>query len=113
MMVQTLIQCSVYAVLVTWVRCNAHKSFIKTFSTPHGGGGPGCGPVGVRKGLEHLLPCPKVVKEGDTYKVQTQGEGDIHVGAYLGNFGVAVKAYSYILSLGKREYKDGRSISNT
>lgn len=58
-----------------------HINLHKTFSTPHGGGGPGCGPVGVRKGLEHLLPCPKVVKEGDTYKVQTQGEGDIHVGA--------------------------------
>lgn len=82
-----------------------HINLHKTFSTPHGGGGPGCGPVGVRKGLEHLLPCPKVVKEGDTYKVHTQGEGDIHVGAYLGNFGVAVKAYSYILSLGKENIK--------
>lgn len=82
-----------------------HINLHKTFSTPHGGGGPGCGPVGVRKGLEQLIPCPKVVKDGNKFKIETKGEGNIHVGAFLGNFGVAVKAYSYILSLGKENIK--------
>ena len=46
-----------------------HINLHKTFSTPHGGGGPGSGPVGVRKGLEQFLPVPKVEKDGDTYKI--------------------------------------------
>src|SRR5690606_6132227 len=44
-----------------------HYNLHKTFSTPHGGGGPGSGPVGVRKGLEDYLPAPRVEKDGDTY----------------------------------------------
>lgn len=78
-----------------------HINLHKTFSTPHGGGGPGSGPVGVRKGLEQFLPKPKVVKNGDKYAIETGGEGDIHVGAFLGNFDVDVKAYAYILTLGR------------
>ena len=82
-----------------------HINLHKTFSTPHGGGGPGCGPVGVREGLERFLPKPKVVKNGDMYEIETGGEGEIHVGAFLGNFDVAVKAYAYILSLGRENLK--------
>ena len=77
-----------------------HINLHKTFSTPHGGGGPGSGPVGVRAGLEEFLPKPRVVKNGDRYEVVTDGKG-IHVGAFLGNFCVDVKAYTYILTLGR------------
>lgn len=80
-----------------------HVNLHKTFSTPHGGGGPGAGPVGVRKGLEEFLPSPHVVKEGDHYSVCH--DHACHVGAYLGNFGVILRAYTYILSLGKENIK--------
>ena len=63
-----------------------HINLHKTFSTPHGGGGPGCGPVGVRQGLEMFLP-------------------NINVSTFHGNFGVMVKAYAYIMSLGKENIK--------
>ncbi len=67
-----------------------HINLHKTFSTPHGGGGPGAGPVGVRKGLEHLLP----------------GESEISVGPYHGNFAVLLRAYAYILTLGREHIKE-------
>lgn len=82
-----------------------HINLHKTFSTPHGGGGPGSGPVGVREGLEQFLPKPRVIKNGDKFSIE-QGEGEhISVGAFLGNFGVIIKAYAYILSLGKEYIK--------
>ena len=77
-----------------------HINLHKTFSTPHGGGGPGSGPVGVRKGLEHLLPSPRVTFDGECYHIERDADA-ISVGAFLGNFGVIVRAYAYILSLGK------------
>lgn len=80
-----------------------HVNLHKTFSTPHGGGGPGSGPVGVRKGLEQFLPAPHVVKENDSFRVDSDRFN--HVGAYLGNFGVILRAYTYILSLGKEYVK--------
>lgn len=82
-----------------------HINLHKTFSTPHGGGGPGSGPVGVRSGLEQFLPKPRVVKNGDKYEIETCGEGDISVGAFLGNFCVDVKAYAYILTLGRENIR--------
>ncbi len=84
-----------------------HINLHKTFSTPHGGGGPGAGPVGVRKGLEHLLPNPRVVKEADgrfTVKPEDRSLGSIST--FFGNFGVLLKAYAYILSLGKENLKN-------
>lgn len=79
-----------------------HINLHKTFSTPHGGGGPGSGPVGVRKGLEHLLPNPRVVKKDDgTYDVVYADDSLGQVSGTLGNFAVAVRALSYILSLGR------------
>ncbi len=81
-----------------------HINLHKTFSTPHGGGGPGSGPVGVREDLRPFLPVPRVVKEGETYRIETEGKG-ISVGEFLGNFAVAVRAYTYILSLGKENIK--------
>ncbi len=80
-----------------------HINLHKTFSTPHGGGGPGSGPVGVRKGLEGFLPSPHVIKEGDKFTLAEDLFN--HVGPYLGNFSVIVRAYTYILSLGYENLK--------
>jgi glycine dehydrogenase subunit 2 len=82
-----------------------HVNIHKTFSTPHGGGGPGSGPVGVRKGLEPFLPNPKVKKEGDKYVVSSNAEALGSIGSFLGNFGIILRGYTYILSLGKDEIK--------
>ena len=89
-----------------------HINLHKTFSTPHGGGGPGSGPVGVREGLEQFLPTPRVIvredsEEGVSFHVET---GDYEkslgsVGNFFGNFGVMLKAYTYILSLGRENIK--------
>ena len=81
-----------------------HINLHKTFATPHGGGGPGSGPVGVRKGLEHLLPSPRVTFDGECYHLVRDKEA-ISVGAFLGNFGVIVRAYTYILSLGRENLR--------
>jgi len=78
-----------------------HLNLHKTFSTPHGGGGPGAGPVCVTRELEPFLPVPLAVKEGDHYHLEfdrPQSVGRIH--AFHGNFGVLVRAYSYILTMG-------------
>jgi len=79
-----------------------HLNLHKTFSTPHGGGGPGSGPVCVRKHLEPFLPVPRVIKNGDDYALQynrPDSIGKIH--AFHGNFGILIRAYSYILSMGR------------
>ena len=79
-----------------------HINLHKTFSTPHGGGGPGSGPVGVRKGLEKFLPNPRVVKNSDgSFSVSESEDSCGNVSATLGNFGVELRALAYILSLGK------------
>ncbi len=78
-----------------------HLNLHKTFSTPHGGGGPGAGPVCVTRELAQFLPVPRVVKEGDQYALVEdlpRSVGKIH--AFYGNFGILVRAYSYILSMG-------------
>lgn len=83
-----------------------HINLHKTFATPHGGGGPGSGPVGVRKGLEDLLPNPHVVKNDDGNFSVINNDGSLgNVSTFLGNFGVMMKAYAYILSLGKENIK--------
>lgn len=79
-----------------------HINLHKTFSTPHGGGGPGAGPVGVRKGLEHLLPNPHVVKRADgKFGVENRPDSLGRVTGTLGNFAVSMRALAYILSLGR------------
>lgn len=80
-----------------------HINLHKTFSTPHGGGGPGSGPVGVAAHLVDLLPVPRVVKLADgTFDVRTDGDRSLgSVSTFFGNFGVMMKAYAYILSLGR------------
>ncbi len=78
-----------------------HINLHKTFSTPHGGGGPGAGPVGVRAGLEKFLPNPRVVEKADgMLDVEFGTDAFGRVSAWLGNFAVLVKALSYILTLG-------------
>lgn len=78
-----------------------HINLHKTFSTPHGGGGPGAGPVGVRKGLEQFLPNPRVVENTDGTLDIACGEYSFgRISAWLGNFAVYVKALAYILSMG-------------
>ena len=79
-----------------------HFNLHKTFSTPHGGGGPGAGPVGVKNLLEPFLPIPVVVKNDAGEYLLTEDRplsiGRMH--AFYGNFGVLVRAYAYILAMG-------------
>ena len=83
-----------------------HINLHKTFSTPHGGGGPGSGPVGVRAGLEKFLPNPHVKKdESGKFYIDNDDDALGAVSAFTGNFGVMMKAYSYILTLGKENLK--------
>jgi glycine dehydrogenase subunit 2 len=78
-----------------------HLNLHKTFSTPHGGGGPGAGPVAVTKGLAPFLPVPVVEREGDRYRLNHNLPSSIgRIRAFHGNFSVLVRAYAYILSLG-------------
>jgi glycine dehydrogenase subunit 2 len=84
------------------IQLNLHK----TFSTPHGGGGPGAGPVGIKNILEPFLPLPVLQKEKGGYfwdYNRPQSIGKVH--AFYGNFGVLVKAYAYIRSLGAEGLK--------
>lgn len=78
-----------------------HLNLHKTFSTPHGGGGPGSGPICVIEELAPFLPVPRVIEKDGKYVLSEdfpQSVGRLHT--FYGNFGVLVRAYSYILSLG-------------
>lgn len=78
-----------------------HLNLHKTFSTPHGGGGPGSGPVGVKKELAKFLPGPVVEKKAGKFVLNYGGKDSIgRVKAFYGNFSVMVKAYVYIKGLG-------------
>ena len=83
-----------------------HINVHKTFSTPHGGGGPGSGPVGVAPALVDYLPNPHVKKRADgVFYVENGDKASGSVSGFLGNFGVMVRGYTYILSLGKENIK--------
>jgi glycine dehydrogenase subunit 2 len=78
-----------------------HLNLHKTFSTPHGGGGPGSGPVGVKKQLVPFLPRPMVEKRDGQYYLDYDRPLSIgRVRSFYGNFAVVIKAYAYILSMG-------------
>lgn len=78
-----------------------HYNLHKTFSTPHGGGGPGAGPVGVRKDLIDYLPVPIVEKTGDSYALNYDKPNTIgKIKGFYGNFGMLVRAYTYIKTMG-------------
>lgn len=81
-----------------------HMNLHKTFSTPHGGGGPGAGPVGVASHLEPFLPIPTVALESGRYRWLTERDRPQSIGrlsGYMGNAGVLVRAYVYARMLGK------------
>ena len=85
-----------------------HLNLHKTFSTPHGGGGPGAGPVGVAQHLVPYLPVPKVLEDVDgSLYVEGSGAGDTcgRISGFMGNFAVLLRAYTYILTLGKQNIR--------
>jgi glycine dehydrogenase subunit 2 len=78
-----------------------HLNLHKTFSTPHGGGGPGCGPCCCSKELEPFLPVPRIVKEADNYKLDFNYPKSIgRVKAFFGNYGMMLRALAYIQTHG-------------
>ncbi len=78
-----------------------HFNLHKTFSTPHGGGGPGAGPLGARGDMTQYLPVPLVAHNGKQYFLDYQRPKTIgKVRAFLGNFGVLLRAYAYITRMG-------------
>lgn len=78
-----------------------HLNLHKTFTGPHGGGGPGSGPVGVKKELASYLPKPMVIKDGDKFKYDNDIENSIgRVKPFYGNFGIYLRAYTYIRTMG-------------
>ena len=80
-----------------------HVNLHKTFGTPHGGGGPGSGPVGVKKELIPFLPTPRVTMQANgSFALETRNPQSIgRLANFFGNFGVMVKAYAYIIMLGR------------
>lgn len=84
-----------------------HINLHKTFSTPHGGGGPGAGPICVSEKLVPFLPIPQIEKENDTYKLildKPKSIGRMH--SFFGNFGVLVRAYTYMRMLGAKGLRE-------
>jgi glycine dehydrogenase subunit 2 len=89
-----------------------HLNLHKTFSTPHGGGGPGAGPVCVVKKLEPFLPVPRVIRENGQYVLSEdfpKSIGKLH--AFYGNTGILIRAYSYILSMGAENLKKASQLA--
>ncbi|MCP4228524.1 MAG: glycine dehydrogenase subunit 2 [bacterium] len=79
-----------------------HVNLHKTFSTPHGGGGPGAGPVGVSERLTEYLPTPLIIEEDGKYSMRYDDENSIGpIRSFMGNVGVLIRAYTYIRLLGK------------
>ncbi|MFZ5593884.1 MAG: aminomethyl-transferring glycine dehydrogenase subunit GcvPB [Pseudomonadota bacterium] len=81
-----------------------HMNLHKTFSTPHGGGGPGAGPVGVSERLLPFMPVPVVDRDGKTYRLLTEKDRPQTIGrlsAFMGNAGVLLRAYVYARLLGR------------
>jgi glycine dehydrogenase subunit 2 len=89
-----------------------HLNLHKTFSTPHGGGGPGAGPVCVTEELEPFMPIPRVVKTDEGYRLDNdypRSVGKLH--AFYGNFGILIRAYSYIRSMGAASLKKAAQLA--
>ena len=89
-----------------------HLNLHKTFSTPHGGGGPGAGPVCVKKHLEPFLPVPRIAFKNGVYEMDEEYPdtvGRLH--SFYGNFGVMLRAYSYILTMGLEGLKKASQLA--
>ena len=83
-----------------------HFNLHKTFATPHGGGGPGAGPVGVKEKLAPFLPVPTVEFDGEKYYLRYDLPHSIgKIKSFYGNFNVLLKAYAYILTMGSEGLK--------
>ncbi len=84
-----------------------HINLHKTFSTPHGGGGPGSGPVGVVEHLVEFLPKPVVKKVEDKFIIEDTNDTTLgQISHFYGNIGVVLKAYSYLLTIGKENFEN-------
>jgi glycine dehydrogenase subunit 2 len=84
-----------------------HLNLHKTFSTPHGGGGPGAGPVGVRADLEPFLPVPVVASDDGVYGWEYDRPQSVgRMRSFVGNFGILARAYTYIISNGADGLRD-------
>jgi len=84
-----------------------HINLHKTFSTPHGGGGPGSGPVGVKKFLVKYLPKPVIKKGEKEFYIEDSNDSTIgQISHFYGNFGVIIKAYTYLLTIGKENFSN-------
>jgi len=78
-----------------------HMNLHKTFTTPHGGGGPGAGPVGIKAHLTPFLPTPVVARDGERYRLDWKRPKSIgKLQSFWGNFGMLVRAYTYIRTMG-------------
>ncbi len=89
-----------------------HLNIHKTFSTPHGGGGPGTGPIGVKKILEPFLPVPTVERDGDRYYLDYGKEKSLgRLKDFHGHFGVLARGYAYILTMGADGLKEASSVA--
>jgi glycine dehydrogenase subunit 2 len=89
-----------------------HLNLHKTFSTPHGGGGPGAGPICVTRELEKYLPVPRAIQDGDSYRLEydcPDSVGRVH--AFHGNFSVLLRAYSYIRTMGADNLKKASQLA--
>jgi glycine dehydrogenase subunit 2 len=84
-----------------------HLNLHKTFTTPHGGGGPGSGPVALKKVMAPFLPVPVVEKEGETFRLRHDLPHSIgKIRSFQGNFGMLVRAYAYIRTMGPDGLKE-------
>jgi glycine dehydrogenase subunit 2 len=84
-----------------------HLNLHKTFSTPHGGGGPGCGAIGCKSHLEPFLPLPVITrKDGIMYKDYNRPQSIGRVASYFGQFLMEVRAYAYLMAFGKEHIAD-------
>src|SRR5699024_9535578 len=89
-----------------------HYNIHKTFSTPHGGGGPGAGPIGVKEHLAEFLPVPRIVKEEDKYSFDYDHPNSIgKVKDFYGHFGILVRGYSYMLTMGGDGLREASSMA--
>lgn len=89
-----------------------HLNLHKTFSTPHGGGGPGAGPVCVAEKLVPYLPLPRIKKENNNFILEKNNEKSIgFLTSHFGNFLVLVRAYTYLLTLGSKGLKNAAEIA--
>lgn len=88
-----------------------HLNLHKTFATPHGSGGPGVGSVGVNKKLTEFLPGPLVCKCNDSFSFEFPTKSIGRVGTFFGNFTVLIKAYAWILAIGKEYLREVSEVS--